>query len=125
MQIGHSHYLPENCEYKRSIDYEEYSQYLDRSHLIISHGGAGCIADALERGLPLVIVPRLKKFHEHTNDHQIELSNEIAKSGRAVVVYNIADLAAAIDRAPKLSASNSVKQNNIVEIISGYLTQIK
>jgi UDP-N-acetylglucosamine transferase subunit ALG13 len=40
---------------------------------IVCHAGSGTIRDALELGFRPIVVPRLARFGEHVNDHQLEL----------------------------------------------------
>ncbi|GAA4029147.1 hypothetical protein GCM10022409_11640 [Hymenobacter glaciei] len=49
----------------------EFNKYFEEADLIISHAGMGCILSALERSKPILIIPRLAKYGEHRNDHQV------------------------------------------------------
>ncbi len=40
---------------------------------VVCHAGSGTLRDALKLGHTPVVVPRLAKFGEHVNDHQLEL----------------------------------------------------
>ena len=41
--------------------------------ILITHGGAGTVIDAVKRGKRTIVVPRLSKYREHIDDHQMEL----------------------------------------------------
>ena len=41
--------------------------------ILITHGGAGTVIDAVKRGKRTIVVPRLSKYREHVDDHQMEL----------------------------------------------------
>jgi len=105
MQIGHSTYEPKNARWFRFKDYKKIEDLNKKARLIISHGGAGCILTALNFGKPVIAVPRLKKFNEHTDDHQIDLVTVLSKNGKVLSVFNVRNLWDAI--------SNVKKTNNI------------
>ncbi len=75
MQIGHTNYTPKNATYFRfKDDFSEIVNLNKNARLVVCHGGAGSIIAALEQKTPVIAVPRLKKFREHLNDHQFEIS---------------------------------------------------
>lgn len=61
---------------------------LSGARVVVAHGGAGSILAALGAGKPLVLVPRLKRFGECLDDHQLELVEALAEQGRAVAVMD-------------------------------------
>lgn len=63
------------------IPLEEMDKYISDSDLIISHGGVGTIFSAIKKGKKVIAVPRLEKYGEHINDHQIEICEELEKEG--------------------------------------------
>lgn len=125
MQIGYSEYKPTNCEFHKSVAFEEFERLLDQSDIIISHGGAGCIAGGLERNKPVVVVPRLRKFNEHSNDHQLELTGQLAGENRIIAVYDMDKLEYAIKKARDFNPSASKAENRIIGIISDYLAKLE
>ena len=46
-QIGYSDYIPKNFKYKRFMDRNEFSSYINKSDVIITHGGTGAIMGVL------------------------------------------------------------------------------
>ena len=41
--------------------------------MIITHGGVGSILNALKNEKKVIAMPRLAKFKEHNDDHQVEI----------------------------------------------------
>ena len=78
-QTGFSDYIPENYEYKPFIDQAEYDRIMEEADIVITHGGTGAIIGAVKKGKKVIAVPRLKKFGEHVDDHQLQLVHEFAK----------------------------------------------
>lgn len=78
-QIGESTYLPKNIEYAKFLDSKELEKKIKWADIIVSHAGAGSIIDLLTSDKKFVLFPRLKKFGEAVDDHQIELCKAFGK----------------------------------------------
>ena len=72
-QIGHSDYTPKHYEYKRFLNREEFAEQEEKCDILITHGGTGAIIGAVKKGKKVIAVPRLARYGEHVNDHQIQL----------------------------------------------------
>ena len=123
IQTGYSSYNPEHCEWKQAFEFEEFEKMMDKADIIITHGGAGCIAGALERNKPTIVVPRLKKYNEHNNDHQLELASALEKAGRVIVVHKMEELRDAVDRAWEFVPEPAAGESRIVSIIGDFLAE--
>ena len=55
------------------ISQEDFSNYMQKADLIITHGGVGSIITALNHGKKVIAAPRLSKYGEHVNDHQLQI----------------------------------------------------
>lgn len=75
-QIGYSDYIPKNFKYKRFMERNEFSSYINKSDVIITHGGTGAIMGALKKGKKVIAVPRLSEYGEHVDDHQLQIIEE-------------------------------------------------
>lgn len=91
-QIGQSTYLPKNFEHERFLGKDQFNEYQKKADLIISHGGTGALISALKAGKNVIAVPRLAKFKEHTDDHQLQVTSVLKDMGYIRVVTNISDL---------------------------------
>ena len=72
-QIGYSDYKPQNYNYKDFLDREEFAAWEEKADIVITHGGTGAIIGAVKKGKKVIAVPRLAKYGEHVDDHQIQL----------------------------------------------------
>lgn len=63
------------------IPLEEMEEYISKADIIISHGGVGTIFSAIKKGIKVIAIPRLEKYGEHINDHQIEICEALEKEG--------------------------------------------
>ena len=58
------------------MDRNEFSSYINKSDVIITHGGTGAIMGALKKGKKVIAVPRLSEYGEHVDDHQLQIIEE-------------------------------------------------
>ncbi|MCI8565817.1 MAG: beta(1,3)galactosyltransferase EpsH [Lachnospiraceae bacterium] len=73
MQTGTSRYVP-GCPHQAFCEQERFDELMETCDLLITHGGAGTMVDAVKRGKRAVVVPRLARYGEHVDDHQMELA---------------------------------------------------
>lgn len=91
-QIGNSSYRPQNFEAISSLEKKVFDKHICEASCIISHAGMGTITTALEHNKPLLVMPRLKKYGEVVNDHQVAIARKFEEFGHLLVAYNIEDL---------------------------------
>lgn len=91
-QIGTSAYKPKHFKWKDFISQEEFDEKICWADLVVSHGASGSIMKALNAGKKVLAVTRLKKYHEHINDHQIQNNEAFASNGYVLAVYKMEDL---------------------------------
>lgn len=121
-QIGQSEYEPENYEWHRFLDREDFKRYQNESNLIISHAGTGALIGALKLEKQVIAVPRLAKYGEHIDDHQTQISGVLAEEGYLREVLDMEDLGKTI----QLSYSDPIvkkynRPSNIIQIIEDFL----
>lgn len=81
VQAGHTKYESNKMTILDFISYEEVEKYIEESELVICHGGVGSIFTALQKNKKILVVPRLSKYGEHINDHQLEICEQLEKDG--------------------------------------------
>ncbi len=121
-QIGSTTPKPKNFDFVELLSEKEYSKWFDWADIVISHGGAGSIINALARNKKLIVVPRLKKFSEHTNDHQIDLARLLEKQKKVLGVYNIKSLGTIIEKAKKFKFNVKKEENQIGKKIEEFIS---
>ena len=80
-QVGYTKYSNKKMDIFDFIPLDEMEKDILEADLIISHGGVGTIFSAIKKGKKVIAVPRLEKYGEHINDHQIEICEELEKEG--------------------------------------------
>ena len=58
--------------------------YISQSRLVVTHGGTGSIIGALGDGRKVIVMPRLCKYSEHNDDHQVEMAELFETAGNVV-----------------------------------------
>ncbi len=91
-QIGESSYCPENFEAAPALEKAVFDEHLSKADSIISHAGMGTIAMALDHRKPLLVMPRLKKYGEVVNDHQLAIAKKFEQLGYLLVAYSVEDV---------------------------------
>lgn len=79
-QIGFSDYKPKKYQYYDFMDREEFSSYMDKADIVITHAGTGAIITAIKKKKKVIAVPRLAKYGEHVDDHQLQIVNEFMQA---------------------------------------------
>lgn len=59
----------------------ELNDNLMKSRIVVTHGGVGSIMQGLKLKKKIIALPRLAKYGEHQNDHQLEIVGAYAKRG--------------------------------------------
>jgi UDP-N-acetylglucosamine transferase subunit ALG13 len=115
-QIGSTRYKPKNMKYFRFIEEDEkYIEFNKKSRVVVTHAGAGTLLKLLYYKKPIIVVPRLKKYNEHIDNHQLELTEFIHNEGLGKVVYDIEKLEDALKNA---SFNNNYPQRNNGGLVS-------
>lgn len=89
IQTGYTTYEPSNAESFKFLEYHEINQFYKNARVIVAHAGAGTLLDALNFRVPVIVVPRMKKYGEHIDDQQLELAEALEKRKRVVAVYDV------------------------------------
>ena len=91
-QIGKSDYKPQHFDYKEFITPDEYQDKVNNADMVITHGGTGAIVKALKAGKQTIAVPRLFKYNEHENDHQLQIVDFFTEGGFIIKVIEMEEL---------------------------------
>ena len=122
MEIGSAKHEPKHCKWFRLLPSQEHLDYLKRADIIITHGGSGLIINALKSGKPTIVVPRYRKFNEHVDDHQLELTRAMESAGRMLAAYDMQELAGAIKSARNFKVKKTERKSKIINMLERYIS---
>jgi UDP-N-acetylglucosamine transferase subunit ALG13 len=105
------------------MTFAEIVEEMERAERVVSHAGAGTILCAARAGHVPVVFPRLKRFGETVDDHQLELSRRLAPDGRVILVEDAAELAAAVAAAPPRGAGTGLDGSDLIAAVRAELLQ--
>ena len=139
VQAGFTKYKSNKMEIFDMIPQDELEKLIKEANLVITHGGVGSIMSAVKQGKKVIAVPRLKKYGEHVNDHQLEIIETFKKQGIIIGINDVTELAQALkvgstgfDTDQKIAQENSQNEfakqftqtsheNKIVKIIDEFI----
>ncbi|MBD2188646.1 sugar transferase [Pseudanabaena mucicola] len=84
IQYGSSTRLPDNVKVNKVIPEAIFKRTVEQANAIIAHCGEGSALLLEEFDKPYILVPRTVKFHEHVDDHQLEMAEDLENQGVAI-----------------------------------------
>ena len=121
-QIGYSDYIPKNYEYNNFLDREAFNNVMSKCNKVITHGGTGAIVGALKKDKQVIAVPRLKKFEEHVDDHQLQIIEQFEKMNMILSAKDIAELKGCLEDRDDLVLRKYISNTvNIIESLEEYI----
>lgn len=125
-QIGSTKYIPKNMTYFTFIEDEnEILELYKKARIIVSHAGAGSILTILKYNKSLIVVPRLKKFNEHIDNHQLELTETLKKEKKFEVIYDVKNLEVALKKTVTSNCKINKKEKKLVNFLKKIIETIE
>lgn len=120
VQSGYTKYSSSNMEIIDLMPMDKFNKCINDCDILITHGGVGTILDGLKKGKKIIAFPRLSKYQEHVNDHQVEIIEEFYNSGY-ILTGKVKDVSSLIKECssfnPKSYKSNNYKFNKLISDI--------
>ena len=124
VQAGLTKYESKNMEIFDLIPTDEFNEIIEKCDLIITHGGVGNILSAIKKNKPVIAAARLKKFKEHTNDHQKQIIGEFSKQGYILELRDFGKVGKMIEKAKTFKAKKfKSNTNNMIKLIEDYIEE--
>ena len=92
MQTGYRSNIDPVCEHERFLSLEEMNTFMKKARVVIVHGGLGSIIQSFINSKVPIVVPRLARFGEHIDNHQILFSERLASEKKIIMVLDINEL---------------------------------
>ena len=125
VQAGYTKYKSNDMKIFELISSDEFDKYIEKADIIITHGGVGSIVGAIKKGKKVIAVPRLKKYKEHTNDHQIQICTKFMELGYIKMLNENDDLGEKIKEMKKFKPKKYISNTkNIINTLEKYIDNI-
>lgn len=103
-QVSNTNYVSNNLKTVEFLEPAEFEKLFNEAELIVSHAGMGSIISALTKRKPILVVPRLMKYREHRNEHQLATAKKMEQLGYIRVAYDTDELKDKVMEILKLEA---------------------
>jgi len=124
VQAGHSTYESDKMKMFDFISREELSKLYDKADYIITHAGAGSMLQATQANKRTIAFPRLQKYGEHVDDHQLQLAKKLKNLGHLLVFHEGDDMVRLFEQAKVFNPRPYHLQGNIPSLIEQQLEKI-
>ena len=124
IQTGRTDWTPRGCEYVRELSFGRFKERVREASLLVFHAGIGSIVAGIEHGRPMVIVPRLARFHETRNNHQVATAERFAKLPGIHAARDMDELARQLARAGTFEAPepmSGVAGQDLIDALRGFI----
>lgn len=125
-QIGYTEFTPRHIKVHHFLNREEMKTLQKEANYVITHAGVGSIMECLEQKKKIIVVPRLKKYKEHTNDHQLQILNTFCNSGYVIGAREVEELETCIQKLKKFKPKQLQHKSNqkMINIIEDYIANL-
>lgn len=123
-QIGVSDYIPKNYEHMAFVTQEEFNKKIDECNILITHAGTGVIVNALKKEKKVIAVPRLAKYGEHVDDHQLQLIDEFKELNFIEPAYEVSGIEECLKNVRTKSYNKYISNTDkIIESIEEFIKE--
>ena len=124
-QTGNSDYKPQNYKVERFLSKEEFENMIKRCDVLLTHGGVATITTGLKYEKKVIVVPRLAKYGEHVDDHQVQIAEAFSKKNLVMMYLEEDNLADLLSKVKKHDFFKYIsKREQMIETIRAYLNGI-
>ena len=125
VQAGFTKYESEHMQIFDLIDMDKFNELMSKCDLLITHGGVGTIVSGLQNGKKVIAVPRLAKYGEHVNDHQLQIIENFAESGFILASYEVDMLEDTLLKLPQFEPKQYTSNTeNMVDLVRKNIEQL-
>ncbi|MGV2623082.1 UNVERIFIED_CONTAM: glycosyltransferase [Halobacillus marinus] len=124
-QRGYSTYTPKNYQSFDFLSSREIAKYFRKASLIVTHAGTSSIMEGIENKKKVIVVPRQKKYGEHVDNHQLDITSVFVKHNFVAAVHDMNELGVTIQTiGEKVFEAYPFGSRMLVDSVSGYLSEL-
>ena len=121
-QKGYTKFESKDMTLYNKIPTDEVKKLIDKADLVITHGGVGSIITSITKEKKVIAVPRLKKYNEHVNDHQLDIIDSFNEMGYIIGIHDVSELGDAIKKAKDFQPKKYIQNTgNIIKIVEDFI----
>lgn len=119
VQAGFTNFTSKDMTIFDLIPIDEFDSLIENCSLLITHGGVGSIITGLNKNKKVIAIPRLAKYGEHVNDHQIQIIENFNQSGYIIGIKDVEYLEDALHKIPKFKPKKyKSNRDHMMQIIT-------
>lgn len=125
VQAGFTKYESDNMEMFELLPSERYEKIISEASLIITHAGIGSILTGLKYNKKIIAAARLKEYKEHTNNHQLQILDELASKNFILRLDDFDKLGELIEYSKKFVPAKYESNNKaFVKFVEDYIDSL-
>lgn len=103
------------------LTFEQVLDNMRSARVVVSHAGAGSLLCAHQLGHTPVVAPRLQRYGETVDDHQVELARVFERTAQILVAWEMEQLPQLVAAAPARGKRPSVDSQGLVSEVRAAL----
>ncbi|MBC6111860.1 PssE/Cps14G family polysaccharide biosynthesis glycosyltransferase [Pedobacter fastidiosus] len=125
VQAGHTKFDSNVLEIRKFIKSDELTVLYEEAEIIITHSGVGSVLKGLSMNKRIIAIPRLYKFKEHVDDHQLDITEEFSRLGYLIPWRENDDIESLLLRVRTFTPNPFISQpTQINEYIINYIENL-
>ena len=121
VQHGPSPIRPRGATCTDYLGFDELAERVKEADAVVTHAGVGSVLTALLNGTRPIVVPRLQRFGEAVDDHQLHFGRRAAEAGLVILVEDMDALPEAIARLQASPPQPPRPDQRLLDDLRGFL----
>lgn len=122
VQRGLSGWCADSVECVDFMSYPALVEHVRSARLVVTHAGVGSILVCLQNGKRPIVTPRLHRFGEAVDDHQVDLGRRLHDAGVVTLVEDLDLLPGVVEAAAPATREALPARRALADDLREYLT---
>ena len=122
VQKGYTKFESKNMTLYKQLPLDKIKELTLKANFIISHGGVGSIINSIQNNKKVIAVPRLKKYNEHVNNHQLDIIKSFNNMEYIIGLNGVEELGEALKKVQNFQPKPYIKNTgHILNIVENFI----